>query len=185
MVAVALVLMCALISAGCGGGASIQSWQHGVEQYIKQTGRGDPTVLRDVKLPDGRRGFSVLGAPDARQSQDVNAVLLGHATVQGKPCFIYLLGVVEKFEVQDIRLATLAITNGKYEWQIGKEDDQALKTYRAHNERIGRERFPDRKSAPAAYTMFPQSGDEFELNVAENSVTATHRASGARWGLSL
>ena len=173
----------ALLSIGCGGAASVQSWQRGVERYIQTTGGGNPTVLRDVKLPDGRRGFSVLGTPDSRQSTDANAVLLGYQPINGKPRFIYLVGVVERHEVKDIRLATLAIDNGKYEWNVGNDNNDALKTYRAHNDRIWRARFPDRKTPPVEYTSFPQSADQFELVVSDYRITAQHRASGAQWEL--
>ena len=162
-----LTALIVVTSAGCGGGgASIQSWQKGVERYIQVTGGGNPTVLRDVKLPDGRRGFSVLGSADPRESTDVNAVLLGHEPVQGKPRFIYLVGVVKKLAVEDIRLASLAVENGKYNWSIAKKDDAALQTYRGGGK-----------------GGFPLPADQFELSVSDPAITATHRASGARWEL--
>lgn len=178
-----LFVFVALATAGCGGTASLASWQNGVERYVQDTGGGDPGVLRDVRLPDGRRGFAVIGNPDPRESTDANAVLLGHISVNGQSRFVYLVGVVERQSVNDIRLATLTINNGKYDWQSGKKDPVALKLYQQFHEKQWRERFPDRKTAPPDYTTFPQASDQFELKVGNQSITATHRDSGAVWEL--
>jgi hypothetical protein len=178
-----LIPLSLLACTSCGGAASIQSWQNGVERYVQSTGGGDPTVLRDTRLPDGRHGFAALGSPDPRASTDANAILPGHQPISGKPGFIYLVGVVEKFVVKDIRLASLTVENGKYNWTVGKKDDDALKTYRAYNDKLWRSRFPDRKTPPVEYTSFPQSADQFELNVSDGAITATHAASGAQWEL--
>jgi hypothetical protein len=183
MIRACVAVLFALNCVGCRGAASMQSWQHGVERFVQTTGGGDPTVLRDVKLPEGRRGFSVLGSPDPRESTDANAVLLGHQVINGKPWFIYLVGIVDKFEVKDIRLAALAAEKGKYDWMVGKKDDAALKTYRTYSDQLWRSRFPDRKSPPVEYMTFPQAADQFEMNASDQAIVATHAASGARWEL--
>ncbi|MBC8108545.1 MAG: hypothetical protein H7Z14_18310 [Anaerolineae bacterium] len=172
-----------LVSTGCGGAASLSSWQNGVERYVADTGGGDPNALQDVKLPDGRRGFSTLGSPNPRESTDANAVLLRHTSVNGQRRFVYLVGIVDRQAVKDIRLATLAIRDGNYDWQTSKKDPEALKAYQQFDERRWRERFPDRKTAPPEYTSFPQAADQFDVEVSDQSITATHRQPGAVWEL--
>ncbi|CAN5591766.1 hypothetical protein BH09PLA1_BH09PLA1_11130 [soil metagenome] len=180
-----LVLLLVIISSatGCGGAASLSSWRASVERYVTDTGGGDPGVLRDVKLDDGRRGFAVLGSPNPADSTDVHAVLLRHIPVNGQPRFIYLVGVIERQSVKDIRLATLFIDDGKFDWRTSKKDSQALKQYQQFNERRWRDRFPDRKSAPPEYNSFPQSADQFDVQIGEQLIRASHRESGAAWEL--
>ena len=62
---------------------------------------------------------------------------------------------------------------------------KALEQYRAFGERQWRERFPGRQTSPAEYQSFPRHDDAFDLNATSNSVSVTHRASGARWEVML
>jgi hypothetical protein len=178
-----LIIVLAIFTTGCGGAASFSSWQEGVERYVQDTGGGDPGVLREVKLPDGRHGFSVLGAPVPRESTDVNAVLLNHIPVNGQPRFIYLVGTVDRQTVKDIRLAMLTINNGKYDWRMSKNDPQAIKSYHQFQDKLWRARFPNRKTAPPEYTSFPHAPDVFDAKVNTDLITVTHRQSGATWEL--
>ena len=63
-----------LTLTGCGGGAvrsvNLNSWQQNVAQYVKERGEGDPTVLRDVTLADGLKGYAMLGNPVVQDSTD-------------------------------------------------------------------------------------------------------------------
>src|SRR5437763_92600 len=91
---VSLVLF---LLVGCGSSSrsvSFPSWQKQVEQYVHEQGKGDPTVLRDVTIADGQKGFAVLGSPDRGNATDAVGVLLGHRAIRGRPSFVYLVGLV-------------------------------------------------------------------------------------------
>ena len=89
-----LILM--TICGGCSGGGSISSWQKSVEGYVSERGKGDPLVLRDVTLPDGRRGFATIGAPVPAESNDINGVLVGHRAIDGQNAFAK--GLIDGYE---------------------------------------------------------------------------------------
>src|SRR6185436_12177688 len=54
-------LLCAL---GCSSSVSIPQWQQQVERYVREDGRGDPNVLRNMTLEGGRPGFGIIGTED-------------------------------------------------------------------------------------------------------------------------
>ena len=176
----------AIAAAGCSSQPTMSSWQKSITKYVDDQGRGNPMVLRDMTVPeDGRPGFSVIGHHDTRASTDVNGVLLGHEKVGGRNWFVYLVGLVEKERVTDVRLAAMSIRNGKETWKRGKASEQALDAYRAYGQKQAKERFPDRKSLPPRYTGFPRPDDVFKLTNENGKLTATHEASGATWELPL
>src|SRR5687768_15757393 len=59
------LLLLLFVSAGCTSGrrVTILDWQNSVIKYVKDEGDGRPSVLRDVTIRGGRRGFAVLGHP--------------------------------------------------------------------------------------------------------------------------
>lgn len=182
---IAIVLILPLLAAcGCGQRVTLNQWQQSVETYVKDLG-GDPSVLRDVTLEGTQRGFAIISHNHPAESTDARGVLLAHQPVAGKPRFIYLVGLVKKQKVRDIRLAALTIENGNFRWRMSKEDDQALHAYRNYNDRLWRQRFPDRQRAPVEYLGFPRAEDAFDLQVSGNNITAAHAASGARWELQI
>src|SRR5438105_4556937 len=99
------LLLVVLMSGGCGSSSrsvNLPIWEKHVDQFVKEQGKGDPTVLRDVKIADGIKGFAMLGAQDRGSSTDAVGVLLGHRPIQGRPSFIYLVGLVHRANVEDI-----------------------------------------------------------------------------------
>lgn len=180
LVATALLV----VTTGCSS-PSLSSWQDSLTTYVREKGYGDPTVLRDITLADNRSGFSVIGHHDTRESTDVNGLLLGHEQIGGRMWFVYLVGLVEKERVTDIRLAAVSMEGGKSIWKRGGESGQALRVYRNYGMKQASERFPDRKWAPPRYTGFPRPDDVFRLNNTNGKLVATHEASGARWQLTL
>jgi hypothetical protein len=177
-----------LLVAGCGStsrNVTIPVWQKNVEQYVQKEGKGDPTVLRDVTLSESRRGYGVIGSDRPEKSTDANGVLLGHRQIQGRNWFIYLVGLVKEQKVQEIRLAAMTTDGTHFEWKLGAADSEALHKYRAYNDRLWHQRFPQRGMAPPQYLGFPLPDDDFQLSVTETMITATHPASGARWTLNL
>ena len=186
--AIGLCAFVLLNSLGCGGGSrsvSIPVWQKNVEQYVRNQGKGDPTVLRDVTLPDARRGYSVIGSDRPSDSTDANGILLGLAQHDGRRWFVYIVGLVSKQKVGEIRLAALSTDGGRYEWKVGENDREALKTYRAYLEQMWKKRFPDRELMPADYLNCPRPEDNFAMSTSGSTVTVTHPPSGAGWELKL
>jgi hypothetical protein len=183
------VLFLALIAAMAGCASSHQvtypEWQHGVEKYVHDFGKGDPTTLRDMKIPDGRRGFALLGDPLPNNSTDAVGVLLAHRPIDGRPSFIYLVGLVDKEQVSDIRLAVLAIDNGQFRWHLSPANASSLQAYRKFKETLWRQRFPGRSAAPAEYLNFPGPDDVFTVEEGTDRVRAVHQASGAVWMLAI
>lgn len=177
--------MLAAVLSGCRSQPSISSWQGSLSKYVRETGDGDPTVLRNMTLADNRPGFSVIGHHDTTESTDVNGLLLGHEEIGGRMWFVYLVGLVQKERVSDIRLAAVSMENGKTIWRRGEESEKSFNGYRAYGMKQAKERFPDRKTAPPRYTGFPRPDDVFKLMNENGRLVATHEASGARWGLAI
>lgn len=181
-------LMVPLCVVGCASGSrnvTIAVWEKNIEQYVTEQGKGDPTVLRDVTLPDSRRGYSVIGSDRPDVSSDANGVLLGHRQIGGRSWFIYLVGLVKRQSVEEIRLAALTVDGGKFEWKSGSGDTEALQKYRDYNTRSWRQRFPQRGTAPPEYLGFPRLDDQFQMTISDGQVVVAHPASGAQWELSI
>lgn len=170
---------------GCLSQPTFSSWQGSLSKYVRETGNGDPTVLRTMTLPDNRPGFSVIGHHDTTESTDVNGLLLGHEQVGGRMWFVYLVGLVEKERLKDIRLAAVSMENEKAIWKRGKGSKPSFNAYRADGIKQAKERFPERKTPPPRYTDFPRPDDVFKLMNANGKLVATHEPSGARWELAI
>jgi hypothetical protein len=182
----ALLLVAGATGVGCAAPQpTISSWQKSLTKYVHDQGRGDPTVLRDMTLPDDGPGFAVIGRHDTRESVDVNGVLLGLERIGDRTWFVYLVGLVNQERVADIRLAAVSWEGGKAMWKRGKGSKQSLDAYRSYGEKQAKERFPDRKKAPPRYRGFPRPDDAFKLSHADGKLVATHEASEARWELVL
>jgi hypothetical protein len=185
---VALLLLSGI--TGCstpGVSVSLDTWKEGVETYVKEVGKGDPVALRDATYK-GRPAFAQIGHPISAEGTDVIGLLLGHRPVQGRPSFIYLVGLVDKDQVEDIRVAVLQAirsqgTDTQFKWLVGTKDDQAVKKYRAYRTDLYKRRFPQGGDPPPPYTSFPGEDDIFDLTVAPDRVTVSHPPSGAQWNL--
>lgn len=177
-----------LLCVGCGSGTrnvTIPLWQKNIEQYVTREGGGDPAVLRDMKLPDDRRGYNMIGSDRPAESADANGVLLGFRQVNGRNWFIYLVGLVRKERVEQIRLAALTTDDGKFVWALGDADEEALRKYRDYNNRLWHLRFPQRGDPPQGYLGFPRPEDQFELALKDAQIIVVHPASGAEWELKI
>ena len=175
---------------GCNGAASqnssLSGWQHAVESYVHDIGKDDPTSLGQVQIAGGRPGFAILGNPLPTESQDAVGLLLAHRPLAGKPAFIYLVGIVTKQQVNDIRLAVLTFdSQGKSHWTLGPANAPALDAYRKHRDATWHQEFPGRKDAPAGALNFPAPSDVFSVNSDAQRITVTHAASGASWTVAL
>ena len=177
------VLLC--LAAGCQQQVTLRTWRDEVEHYVWDQGNGDPTVLRDLPTPGSWKGFSIISENDAASATDVNGVLLAHRSIGSKNYFVYLVGLVEKQQVRDIRLALMNELGDGYEWRSSRRNNEALKTYVDFKTGQWKKLFPDRADGPWSYSSFPSEGDVFKIAVAGNRVTATHEASGAQWMLEL
>lgn len=187
--AVACLLLMTPLLAGCGAAGmqtNASTWQRNVEQYVNQTGGGDPVVLRDVRYK-GRPAFAQIGHPVPAESTDTVGLLLGHRTIDGRPSLVYLLAIVEREKLKEMRLAVLQPVTSQggptqFRWLLGDSDAAALKKYRDHRRENARgAKDGDEGKADA----FPDDGDRFELSVAPTVITATETSSGAAWKLPL
>ncbi|HEX8522694.1 MAG TPA: hypothetical protein VF669_10595 [Tepidisphaeraceae bacterium] len=185
MIRLSLLVVAAFVCSGCGTTVNMAGWQRDVERYVRQEGRGDPNVLRDLTLDESRRGYAVAGADDPREGTDARGLLLGHKMVAGQPWYFYLVGIVKQQKVEEIHLAALSAQTGGYRWVISPKSGEALKMYRNYNEGLGKQRFPGRKQAPVDYSTFPREEDEFDLTIDGTHVTAVHKTSGAWWDVNL
>jgi hypothetical protein len=174
---------------GCNGATSqntsLPGWQHAVEAYVHDIGKDDPGALGEVQIAGGRPGFAILGNPVPTESQDAVGVLLAHHPVAGKPAFIYLVGVVNKQQVRDIRIAILTFEDGKPHWSLSPANASALDAYRKHRDTAWRQQFPGRKDPPADALNFPAASDVFSLSSDAQRITVAHAASGASWTVSV
>jgi hypothetical protein len=162
----------------------LSGWRNSVEKYVKERGKGDPAILREVTWPESRRQFSTIGGDDPHVSQDVRGVMLGFKQINGKRWFIFIVGVVNKEVVEDIRVEAMSPKDGDdYAWRTSPPNAKSLAAYVDYKTRLWKQRFPGRESAPAQYTVFPQEDDVFNLQVEQGRVIVTHPASGARWEL--
>ena len=176
------ILACA--SSGCARQVSLSSWQKSVEQYVRDQGSGDPASLRDVTLPDSRRGFASIGDPNPEDSSDVYGVLLGHREMVGRHWFIYLVGHVRDLAVVDIRIAAVSFNGDRPSWRIGAVDAEQVAVYCAFHQDEFTRRF-EPLPPPQLRSSFPQPDDVFEMLVDSPAIVVTHQQSGATWRLDM
>src|SRR5688500_2806863 len=181
--AASLLLLC--LAPGCTSGrrVTIPDWQQSVDQYVKNEGDSRASILRDVTIRGGRRGFAVLGHPVPARAQDVVGVLLAHRPIAGRPTFIYLVAQVVRQQVKDIRLALLSEQDGRLHWQLSPENDDAREIYLDWRKARWQSLYPDRNDPPLSYQGFPLDEDAFTVSVGAAEVAAEHPASGARWSV--
>lgn len=186
---IAIAAASLLTLTGCGGGAvrsvSLNAWQQNVQQYVKERGEGDATVLRDVTLADGRKGYAMLGNPVLKDSTDAIGLLIGVPAIGGHPAFVYLVALNEKGKANDMRLVAVTVDGGGLHFHVGHPNPAALQTYLKYHEQAWRSRFPGREDAPMLAENFPAPDDVFTLTVEPTRLTAVHQATKADWSVSL
>lgn len=187
---VVVILATALLAlTGCGSSATrsinLTAWQHNVEHYVKDQGEGDPTVLRDVTLPDGRKGYAMLGNPVLKDSTDAVGLLLGVPEIAGRPAFVYLVGLNEKGKLNDLRLVAVTVDGRGLHWHVGRPNPAALHTYLSFRDEQWRSHFPGRRDVPLMAENFPAPDDVFTLSVEPGRLTAVQQVTKAAWTVSL
>lgn len=185
---VALLILAPGILAGCAASprdSSMSSWQQNADRYVETIGQADPASLRETTYDGVRPGFSVYSSDRPENSTDVVGVLVARRTIDGRPTSVYLLGLVRAQKVEDIRVALMTVPDGKSHWLISTADPQATARYTGYADRLWRERFPGRATAPVDYTTFPRGEDRFDLDVGTDTLTVTHAESGATWSMPL
>jgi hypothetical protein len=172
-------------AGGCAKSVNFDTWRAGVEDYVKNHGGGDPAVLRELDADPSHPGYTMISADRPSESTDAVGVLVGNATVAGRPWAVFLVGLVDKQKVDDIRVAALSVRDNKYTWRMSKKDDRAVDAYVNYNRGLARRRFPDRKNEPVDYLGFPREEDRFEMTQQSESVGVTHPPSGAKWHVNI
>ena len=181
----ALALLCLSLLAGCVRPVSLEIWQESVEKYVREEGNGDPGVLRDMTWDGKERGFALIGNEWPQMSTDAHGVLLDHVMAGGRPWEVFIVGVVQKQVVEDIRLALLWTDGVEFAWQVTPEAAGELERYKAFHLKLWRERFGEREPVSPAYTSFPLERDVFRLEVAGDEVRCMHEGSGAMWAVKM
>jgi hypothetical protein len=169
------------LAGGCAKSVNFDTWRAGVEDYVKNHAGGDPTALRELNADASHPGYKIISADRPSESTDAVGVLVGNAVVSDRPWIVFLVGLVEKQKVKDIRVAALSVRNNQYTWRMGKKDEKALKAYVDYNKGLAHRRFPDRKKEPMEYLGFPREEDRFEMSQQGEAVGVTHPPSGAKW----
>ena len=172
-------------SASSSRSVSLSAWQHNVENYVRVQGQGDPTVLRDTTLADGRKGYAMLGNPVMKESTDAVGLLLGAPRVGESPALVYLVGIVQRGKTTDLRLAVLRFRGGQLYWTVGASNPQSVAGYLKYRDAEWRASSPQRHDAPLLAEAFPALGDVFTLNTSDDRVAATHQQTGASWSVTL
>lgn len=186
-----MMLRCLVVSPivfcfGCaGGGGSFADWRGSVERYVRERGRGDPIVLRQVNWPQSRHSFGSLGGDDPAQVQDSRGLLLSVETIGLDPWMIFIVGSVNRNVVQDIRVIALHVRDGQFHWQTSDPDPQAFERYRDYHTNLFKQRFSNRSDVPVQYTTFPKETDTFSVQRQGERVVVQHPASGAMWELTI
>jgi hypothetical protein len=178
---VAIAFLVSTFAGGCAKSVNFDTWRAGVEDYVKNHGGGDPAVLRELNADPSHPGYRMFSEDRPSQSTDAVGVLVGNAVVADRPWVVFLVGLIDKQKVHDIRVAALSMRDNKYTWRMSKKDDKALDAYVNHNRGLARRRFPDRKDPPVEYLSFPREEDRFEMSQQGESVGVTHPPSGAKW----
>ena len=166
-------------------GTVIATWQARLEQYIAQSGDGDPAVLSQLparRSPAVARPAQIVFAAsdvDAhvaeRDGYDVFGLLLGKQNTTAGPRYVFIVGTVQREDywpvaVADVRVVALSVKAGIASWESGPADADALLRYR--------------RSADASTALrFPAERDQFRLVVCEPGVCVEELRSGARWAL--
>jgi hypothetical protein len=153
---------------------NLSTWQRGVEHYIDDQGNGDPNILRDTTLPTAQRGFAMIGQADVSRSTDADGLLLGHRYINGRPWFIFLVGMIKSGQLDDVRLAALSHEAEKNIWQISEADQAAVDVYRR-----------TLSGSTSTYMAFPAPSDQFKLEIDASTIRVQHVQSGAQWHLDI
>jgi hypothetical protein len=183
LVHILLLALLATALAGCAAGTSPGSWRNELEHYVRTEGKDDPAILRDVTWPQSRRTFGTVGGDYPEQTQDVKGVLVSVEQVGQRRWIIFLVGTVNRLEVQDIHIEALNVENNKYTWRAGSSDPGALRRYNDYYTQLWKQR-GNTSDPPAQYKTFPKEDDQFVVSQ-NGELRITHPASGAQWELSL
>lgn len=173
------------LAGGCAKPVNFDTWRAGVEDYVRNHGGGDPAVLRELNAAPSHPGYKQISDNLPSKSTDAVGVLVGNATVSNRPWLVFLVGIVNKQEVDDIRVAALNVRDDRFVWRVGREDDAAVEAYKNYNKGLARRRFPNRRKEPAEYRGFPREEDRFEMSQQGRSVGVTHPPSGAKWHVNI
>ena len=177
------ILLAMTACSGCQQRISLDTWKQSVEHYVWDQANGDPTVLRDLPTQGQWKGFAVISENDPQSATDINGLLLGHRPIGPTPHFIFLIGIIEHQQVNDIRLAALHASPSGFKWTISEKNSQAFDAYHHFHDSAWRSLYPGRTNGPWAHTGFPCEGDDLKLSITAQRITATHTQSGANWSL--
>jgi hypothetical protein len=184
LIRVTLTLL-ALASTGCmtdpPQAITLPAWRQQVEQYVREQGNGDPTVLADLSWDDVHKGFAIIGDALPERSTDIIGWLVAHQLVGGKSCFLFLVGTVQRNNLEALCPIAMEWEGGNFRWTAGPSDPDALAAYRVRGIATMSEKVAQAPDPPA----FPHGGETLEIHIEGAGVSIVDRDSGAEWNLVL
>jgi hypothetical protein len=178
-----LQLLCAALAAvflaGCSSGppVTLNRWQQDVDRYVQRQADGDANELRDVQAGYDRHTFASIQSDNPENSTDVVGLLLGHPTVQGKPCFVFLIAVLDHQDLTDLRLAVMSVDDDNADWHVSQPNPIALEAYR--------QKYMPGPAEKRKLKEWPTGNEDFKVEVAGDVITVKDTKSGANWTLTL
>jgi len=179
----ALIMGCFVLGlAGCGGGTGVKptydGWKSSIQNHADTRGDGDINALRSSDSQSEHIAYNVIGSERPEKSTDVNSILLGSRSILGQDWYVFIVGMVEAGDVQDIRVAAARNGTPGLVWQFGLDDPAPISTYRAAKLR-------SRQRGDSGTIGFPLEEDQFSLESTGSLITVVEKPSGARWTLGL
>ena len=185
-VSTAFLIATACWATGCGQKkATLSAWQKAMEQSSVARSNGDMSFLRQTSHVSEAEQFAVLGGKSPDESTDVAGILLARREINNADWLVFLVAVVEKCEVSDIRVAMMSDEPDRRTWLISRENSAAVDSYKRYHQSVVRRNHSDREEPPNNPALFPSESDVFRLDVAGNTVTAVEEKSGVKWTLVL
>jgi hypothetical protein len=89
----------------------LAGWRGGLREESRRRGSGGVAELNaDAAHP----GYKQIGGDRPSESRDAVGVLVGNAMVADRPWVVFLVGLVDKQRVHDIRVAALSVRDNHY-----------------------------------------------------------------------
>jgi hypothetical protein len=160
---------------GCSTRQPINAWQDRLTDYTMKEGGGDLNILRESA--ELRSSDSLRPAQIRFDHDTAHGVLVGQHAEADNPAFFFLVGVIDRpsggraTKIQDVRLMSCKVRDGRYQWSASDPNPEALNKYVTA-------RHEDAAS-------FPATDDDFQFEVRDGHAQASDARSGAVWRIPL
>ncbi len=184
--------------SGCTTSQPIKAWQERLTDYTMKEGGGDLSILREsaeLRSSDSVRPAQIrfdhndiasTSMGPLGRKQDAHGVLVGQHAEGGNPAFFFLVGIMDRSssgrgaKIEDIRLMSCRIKDGRHHWKTSDPDSEALNKYVA-----ARINHPEGDKMDGVNVSFPGVDDNFQFELRDGHAEATDVRSGAVWRIRL